>query len=252
MYRRHRKPSWVRLKAAQDNSRNEARPPKKPLDLDRDELTESEGLDTFEELEKAGKKGSFLGRFNAAFQDVLQSSRGSERAQGAPLDAADHSMATADDLAIRRAKHVAPQRMIVPEGVIIDGSMTSGSETEISGRVEGDVNVDGRLYLGASALITGNVRAKSCVVDGLVEGKMECSQELELGRTGRLNASALAGKRITLAGQVSGSVACGGLLRLVPTARVTGDIQTRQLIIEEGAIFNGSSTMRPQKERIEK
>jgi cytoskeletal protein CcmA (bactofilin family) len=208
--------------------------------------------DTYEDLADASKEDSgLLHRMNQAFQDVLQTSRGSNRPRDPVAEAGDDPHVTADDLAIRRAKHVKPQRMIIPEGVIIDGSMTSGSETEISGRVEGDVTVEGRLYLGASALISGNVRATWCKVEGLVEGKMECSQELDLGETGRLNADVLAGKQMVIAGQVFGNATTGGMARIVKSAKVTGNIRARRLVIEEGAMFNGSCAMRAPAQRKE-
>jgi len=87
------------------------------------------------------------------------------------------------------------------------------------------------LYLGASALVSGNVRATSCRVDGLVEGRMECTEELELGTSGRLNADTMAGKRIILAGQVFGNVSTWGVLRLVSSGKLTGDIRARRLVI---------------------
>ncbi|MCP4640130.1 MAG: polymer-forming cytoskeletal protein [bacterium] len=207
--------------------------------------------DTYQELAEASKEGgSLFGRMNQTFQNVLQSSRGSgERTRAPAEEGKGDPRVTADDLAIRRAKNVKPRRMIIPEGVIISGSMTSGSETEISGRIEGDVNVDGLLFLGPSALITGNVRATSCRIEGLVEGKMECSQELELGESGRLNADVLAGKRMVIAGQVFGNVTAGGSLRLVTTAKVSGDIRTRKIVVEEGAMFNGRCQMRPPAQR---
>ncbi|HIJ65188.1 MAG TPA: polymer-forming cytoskeletal protein [Candidatus Hydrogenedentes bacterium] len=219
-------------------------PVKKPLKLNFDELDKGTG-DTFDELEKASKGGSVFRRFNAAFQDVLQSSRGGDRS----VHEEDDPRVSADDLAIRRAKSVSTKRMIVPEGVIISGSMTSGSETEISGRVDGDVTVDGRLHLGPTALVSGNVRAAFCKVEGLVEGNVQCSQVLELGQTGRLNADALAGKRVTLAGKVFGNVTTSGALCLLPTARVTGNIRTKRLVLQEGAIFNGECAMRSPAEK---
>ena len=209
-------------------------------------------MDTYEELENAGKKGSVFRRLNNAFQEALQTSRGTDRPREAGMDLTEDMNLSADDLAIRRAKNISPQRMVVPEGVIISGSMSSGSETEIAGKVEGDVRVDGRLFLGPTALISGNVRAVSCKVDGLVEGRMECSQELELGRTGRLNADAMAGKRIQAAGQIRGNVLTGGVLRLASTARVEGDIQARQFVMEEGAVFNGKCTMISVGQRSDK
>lgn len=242
-------------------SHNDDLETKKPLNLDLEKLTQrpngaagptdGEG-DTYEDLELASKKGGILGRFNAAFHDVLQTSRGPNRLREPAIEAGDTPHVTADDLAIRRAKTVNAKRMVVPEGAIINGSMMSGSESEIAGRIEGDVTVDGKLYLGSSALITGNVRAASCKVEGLVEGKLECTQDLELAPTGRLNADAMAGKRMILCGQVFGNVSTGGMLHITATAKVTGDIRARQIVIEEGAVFNGRCLMRPPAQRSEK
>ncbi|MCC6490588.1 MAG: polymer-forming cytoskeletal protein [Candidatus Hydrogenedentes bacterium] len=208
--------------------------------------------DTFEALEQAGRSGGILGRMGAAFQDVLHTNRGPGRTRDAVEEAGENPAVTADDLAIRRARNVKLQRMVVPEGVIIEGNMTSGSETEIAGKIDGDVTVDGRLYLAPSALISGNVRATSCRVDGLVEGKVECSQDLELGRTGRLSADALGGKEVTLAGQVFGNISTGGVARLLASGKLTGNIRARRIVIEEGAVFNGSCTMRTPAQRTEK
>jgi len=224
-----------------DNDRKEI---KKPLDLSRDPASKSSKEDTFEEMHDASKKGTFLGKFQNAFHEMLESSRGTETNEEPVFEPKGRPMPAADDLAIRRARNVAVQHMIVPEGVIIQGSLMSGTETEISGRVEGDVSVEGRLFLGPTALITGNVRATNCKVEGLVEGKMECSQEIELGRSGRLNADAMAGKKITVAGQALGTVSCGGIVHLVASGRIEGDIRAKQLVMEEGSSFNGRCTMR--------
>lgn len=205
-----------------------------------------DGDEDFNALERAGRKGLF-GRFNEA----LQSSRGPQRKRDPVAETRDDPHASADDLAIRRARNVSAQKMVIPEGVIVEGSLTGGPETEVSGRVEGNITVDGRLYLGASALVSGNVRAASCKVEGLVEGQIECSDDLELTQTGRLNADVIAGKRIHLAGEVSGNVMTPGLLRLAPTCKVTGDIRTRKLLMEEGASLNGHCAMRTPAQQSE-
>ena len=197
----------------------------------------------YDELNKAAKKGLF-GRFNSRFNDALQSGRSAELRRDSVAEIAGRENVGADDIAIRRARHVNPMKMIIPEGVIIEGSLTGGSETEIGGRIEGDITVDGNLYLSASALVTGNVRAGTCRIDGLVEGKVECSKDLELGASGRLNADVVAGRRIHLAGQVHGSITTPGTLRLVSGSRVEGNLRTRSLVMEEGAFLDGACRMR--------
>lgn len=197
------------------------------------------------------RKGSFLGKFNAAFQDKLKASR-SDEPHGESRVRPPATAHDPDDLAMRRPRGGQEDRMVVPNGVVIEGSLNSNSETEIAGRIEGDVTVDGRLILSEGGQVSGNVRTSSSRVEGVVSGKVECTNELDLGATGKLNADALAGKRMTLAGQVQGNVTCGGLLRLVSSARVTGNIRARSIVVEEGAIFNGScSTPAPKARKAE-
>jgi cytoskeletal protein CcmA (bactofilin family) len=216
-----------------------------PLELD------FEADDEFENMEKAGKKG-LLGRFNSRFNDKLQNSRGQDRHRDAVAETAGSPNANVDDLAMRRARTVSTQRMIIPEGVIIEGSLSSGSDTEIGGRIEGNITIEGRLLLGPSALISGNVRAGTCKIEGLVEGKVECSEDLELGPSGRLNADILAGKRILIAGQVYGNITTPGVLRLAASSKVNGDVRTRSLLMEEGAALNGQCVMRaPSQQKNE-
>ena len=84
---------------------------------------------------------------------------------------------------------------------------------------------------------------------GLVEGKVECAEDLDLGTNGRLNAEVVAGKQINLSGQVFGNVTTPGVLRMAATAKVTGDVRARSLAMEEGATLNGQCAMRPPAKR---
>ncbi len=190
-----------------------------------------------------------MNRWNQALQDAIHTGRADNRSIDARSESRGDPNVTADDLALRRARYVKSARMTIPEGVIIQGSLTSGSESEIYGRVEGDVDVEGDLLLGGSALISGNVRTRRCKVEGMVEGKIECAETLELGASGRLNSDVIAGNLFTVSGQVHGNITCAGLLKLCASAEVTGDVRCRRLLIEEGAALNGSCSMRAPGER---
>lgn len=191
------------------------------------------------------EKPGLFARLGARFNEALQSSRGEDRLPAAAPSAAP----LVDDIAIRRSRNVVQTKMFIPEGVTVEGSVSGGTDAEISGRVCGDVRVDGRLALGPSGVISGNVRALSARIEGLVEGKIECVEELELGKTGRLNAGGSAGKRIFLAGQVYGNMVTPGALKLAAGCVVNGDIQTRSLVMEEGAALNGACSMRSSAQR---
>ena len=208
--------------------------------------------DTYEALQEATAESSGLfGRMNRRFQDALQTSRADNRQYDARAEAAGNPRVTSDDLALRRARHTKPRKMVIPDGVLIEGSLTSGSESEVAGRIDGDVNVEGDLMISPTALISGAVRTTRCRVEGLVDGVMECTDTLDLGQSGRLNNDVKVGKRFTVAGQVFGNITCGGELRLVASSKVTGDIHCKKLVIEEGAILNGVCTMRAPAQRTQ-
>ena len=154
----------------------------------------------------------------------------------------------ADDVAIRRGQTPASQQMIVPEGVVIEGTLTSASETQIAGRVDGDVTVEARLSLEPASVVTGKVRAATCSLRGKLDGNLECTNELVIGESGRLNADAISGKDMTIAGKVKGNVQCGGMLRLMNTAQLDGNIRARSIVINEGAVFNGTCSMGKPKQ----
>lgn len=218
------------------------------------------GAESMEELQR-GRRGGLFHRFGARFQEAIETGRGGGSDDFEDLDEPQEESSlrpvqappvrsAANDEAVRQSRETrAVVRTVIPDGVVINGSLTSAADAEISGKIEGDVTVEGRLYLGPTALIAGNVRAALCKVEGMVEGKVECSQDLEIGESGRLNADAVAARKITLAGQVTGNVSTGGLLRLLATARIAGDIRARSIVIEEGAFFNGKCVMRPSGER---
>ena len=92
--------------------------------------------------------------------------------------------------------------------------------------------------------MSGNVRAGTLAVDGMIEGKVECSEGVELGPSGRLNGDVMAGKHINLAGQVFGNVTTPGALRLASSAKLEGDVRARSFTMEEGAALNGTCSMR--------
>lgn len=200
---------------------------------------------SFEKMSEAGGSGLFS-RISNKFNDALQSGRGTAQSSESPLPMTQR---TADDISLVRARSTKTQKMYVPDGVIIEGSLTGGSETEIHGRIEGNVTVDGLLFLGKTALITGNVRADTCQVEGLVEGKVECSNSLFVAASGRLAADAVAGKQVRITGKIEGNATTPGSLRIEAGGTVNGDVRARVFSMDDGAILNGRCVMRAPAQR---
>jgi cytoskeletal protein CcmA (bactofilin family) len=189
------------------------------------------------------KKGGLLGRFSAKLQDAVQQGRADDPTRRPVENLAKEAALPADDMAIRQGQTIVLQRMIVPEGVVIEGTMSSNSDTQVAGRIDGDVRVEARLALEPTGIVKGKIHAAACSVRGKVHGDIEALQDLTVGETGLIQSDAIAGKDMMIAGEVNGNVKCGGRLRLTSTARLTGNIRARTLVLDDGAIFNGSCSM---------
>lgn len=189
------------------------------------------------------KRGSLLGRFNAKLQDAVEQGRSEDPSGMSQKDLAREAAVPADDMAIRQGQSMVTQRMILPQGVVIEGTLSSGSDAQVSGHVKGDVNVTARLALEESSVVSGKVHATSCSIRGRVEGDVESEQDLIVGEGGVINADAIAGKDMTLSGTINGNIRCGGKLRITTTAKLNGNIRARTIVLEDGAQFNGTCSM---------
>lgn len=101
----------------------------------------------------------------------------------------------------------ASNRILV--GTKINGDINSDGDIRIDGVVKGNVQVAGKLVVGAH---------------GSVEGEVEC-------------------KNASISGKFKGTMRVSGLLLLSNSAKAEGQFVTDKLSIEPGAQFNGNCSM---------
>lgn len=157
--------------------------------------------------------------------------------------AAPRQAAPSADISARRPRNVSGERMVIPEGVTIEGSISGAKECEISGHIKGDINVSGILYLGAGGKIQGNVKAVTCKVEGTIEGNLDCGADLEVSQSGKLQSETVKAQNVLIQGNVIGNVVAQGVLKLGPASTINGDVRTKKLMMEEGAALNGKCIM---------
>ncbi len=97
----------------------------------------------------------------------------------------------------------------IVEGTEIEGKIVSDSNIRIDGRVKGNLNVKGRLVVGPSGRIDGEILCENAEIEGIINGK----------------------------------ISVNGLLSLKSTARLICDMLTQKLAIEPGAVFSGNCQM---------
>ena len=95
------------------------------------------------------------------------------------------------------------------KGTVIKGDFKSESDARIDGVIEGNVTVEGRVVIGETGEIHGNISCFVLEISGKVIGKLEIKERLTLKSS----------------------------------AKYTGEMNTVKLIIEPGAVFNGSCKM---------
>jgi len=97
--------------------------------------------------------------------------------------------------------------------------------------------------LGKGIEIKGTVKSKGSLrIEGTAEGNVECDGDITIGETAVMSADVTA-QNVTIGGTVCGTVRCYGRLELLPTARVRGDIIVNTLVVSEGAVFSGTTLM---------
>jgi cytoskeletal protein CcmA (bactofilin family) len=98
--------------------------------------------------------------------------------------------------------------------------------------------------LGRTSLVRGNLSADGAFrIDGWVEGAVESRSTVVIGESGAVRGN-VTGSEIVVAGKITGNVVCAGLLEILATGKVEGDIDAKSIRIETGGVFRGTSHMK--------
>lgn len=109
--------------------------------------------------------------------------------------------------------------------------------------------VDGLMntIIGKDTVINGTLDVKGALrVDGTVKGKIICSDCVTVGATGIVEAEIEANTAI-IAGRMLGNVHTSEKIELQAKCEMEGDLKTKSLTIEQGAVFCGACNMKDSK-----
>lgn len=109
----------------------------------------------------------------------------------------------------RVAEEISNSSNTIGKGTFLEGNVETYGNIRIEGKVTGNVKSKSKVALGPSSVVQGNVVAQNADLEGEVKGKIEVAE----------------------------------LLVLKATAVIHGDIVTGKLVVEPGALFNGSCKM---------
>lgn len=86
--------------------------------------------------------------------------------------------------------------------------------------------------------VEGNIR-----VDGTVHGDVRATEGVEVGKSGRIVGSVIESKTAVIHGYVESHLIVSQHILLGGKSILVGDLKTKTLVIEEGAVFHGNSAM---------
>ena len=99
------------------------------------------------------------------------------------------------------------------QGTEITGEIKSSGDVRIDGKLKGNINIKGRLVIGNTGFVEGEIICANCDVSGKILGKVNVTD----------------------------------LFSLKASANVEGEVITKKLAIEPGAIFTVTCKMNEEK-----
>lgn len=91
--------------------------------------------------------------------------------------------------------------------------------------------------------ITGDIKSTGDIrIDGSLKGNLNTKGKVVIGSTGKVNGEVIC-KNSEISGIIEGKIIVGQLLNLKASSKIFGDIVTSKLSIEPGAIFSGTCKM---------
>ena len=106
-----------------------------------------------------------------------------------------------------------PAKNTLASDVEIKGNLKFSGELTFDGKIDGEIQTDGVLNLGDSAVVNGNINAQNVVVRGKVNGNIVAKEKIDIKTKTEL----------------------------------FGDIRASKLSVEEGVTFVGKTEVNPNK-----
>lgn len=115
------------------------------------------------------------------------------------------------------------------------------------GRSQNENDKNAINLLGAGTTITGDILAEGDIrIDGTLKGNLNAKGRVVIGTTGLIDGE-IKCQTAEIAGTLQGKINVQNLLSLKGSSKLNGDIVTGKLSIEPGAAFSGSCQMNGQK-----
>lgn len=173
---------------------------------------------------------------------------------------------------------------IITSCMKVTGNFNGSDTIHIDGHVIGNITVSNTLVIGKSGMIEGDIEAKHVIINGELKGTVKCEnmEVMETGKVSRyieakhlvldgtidgnisaeesievlnnanIHAVSLKSKKITVHGQIQGTVIASDILEVGSKGFVEGQITVKNIKTEEGGRMVGTMSTYDENEQAPK
>ena len=97
--------------------------------------------------------------------------------------------------------------------------------------------------IGPGMAVVGDCKSEGTIrIEGKVEGRVEAAKAVVIGKDGSVVGD-ISTQDAVISGRIQGSLTIASRLELQASCDVNGEINTRRIVLEEGAMVNGTVKM---------
>ncbi|MBR1629492.1 MAG: polymer-forming cytoskeletal protein [Lachnospiraceae bacterium] len=150
---------------------------------------------------------------------------------------AEEKVVTSPKLPQFDSEAASDENAVITSGMTIKGDLESTGSIEVDGTINGDVRCNGKLTV--MGVINGNSTSSEFFADSAkIQGEVMSSGTVKIG-VGSVVVGNITASSAVIAGAVKGNIDVQGLVVVDTSAVVMGDIKSRSVQINNGAVIQG-------------
>ena len=184
------------------------------------------------------KKSSFKNKILDRYFEVVEDEVITESPITSTVDNMEQSEVRVETASVTDEVSVVKTPTIISSETVLQGNVNGSNDLEVCGQIIGDITVEGMVKV-LSGAVTGNIKAtKIFIKDSIIDGNIDSDSMIDIIGKSEIKGN-IKGGDIVIKGRCKGNIVASEHLKLLERAMIRGDLQTKLIRIEDGAILEG-------------
>lgn len=184
------------------------------------------------------KKSSFKNKILDRYFEVVEDEVITESPITSTVDNMEQSEVRVETASVTDEVSVVKTPTIISSETVLQGNVNGSNDLEVCGQIIGDITVEGMVKV-LSGAVTGNIKAtKIFIKDSIIDGNIDSDSMIDIIGKSEIKGN-IKGGDIVINGRCKGNIVASEHLKLLERAMIRGNLQTKLIRIEDGAILEG-------------